>query len=191
MKCGRSTCPLQISHTDGRILEAKTPHPLATFDEVLRLKTSFGLTDREALTDTVVLGQPVPKRTVIFMSLLGPGLRKPALPLQENLRSDSSQAKIWDKDEVTYDSQAGHLLSFGLRPRQCLGKRLGCLQLRILTTLPAWNFEFEGLEAPLCTLKSVELNVRKLEYCYVKLQKAKIMHPLATGTAARLYSTPI
>lgn len=201
---GKLRTALRLAHTiasqEGRqptakeIIEAKTPYLLAVIDEVLRLQPPFGLIDREALTDTVVLGHPVPKGTVIFMSSLGPSLHAPALPLQEHLRSNGSQAKKWDRDwasddihlfkperwltvdeeeEVTHDPQAGPLLSFGLGPRQCFGKRLGYLQLRILITLMVWNFEFESLEAPLCSFESIELNVRQPRYCFVKLKDAK------------------
>ncbi|KAL1869594.1 hypothetical protein Daus18300_005448 [Diaporthe australafricana] len=178
--------------TAAEILEARTPLLSAVIEEVLRLQAPFGLIDREALVDTVVLGHRVPKGTVIFMSSLGPSLHTPALPIPEHLRSEASQAKQWDrnwapddihlfkperwlkkdeeKGEVTYDSQAGPLLSFGLGPRQCFGKRLAYLQLRILATLFVWNFEFENIEGPLGAFEINELNVRQPQYCYVKLK---------------------
>lgn len=43
--------------------------------------------------------------------------------------------------EYKFDQQAGPMLLFGAGPRMCVGRRLGYLQIRLVTVLAIWTFE--------------------------------------------------
>lgn len=170
------------------------PYLLAVMDEALRMRPPFSLLSREAMVDTVLLGHPVPKGTTVFMPSIGPSYHSPTLPIPEHMRSESSREKQWDKDwnpddvhlfnpdrwlavdeekgKITHDAQAGPMQSFGLGPRQCFGKRLGYVQIRILITLLVWNFELQPLEEPLNSFDALEFSTAQPKYCYIQLKKA-------------------
>ncbi|KAI1486283.1 cytochrome P450 [Biscogniauxia mediterranea] len=174
------------------IMKANVPYLMAVIDETLRMRPPFGIIAREALVDTVLLGHKIPKGTTIMMPSFGPSLHSPALPIPEEVRSESSRTKQWghdwapedihlfkperwlkvdeEKAEVVHDPQAGPMQSFGLGPRQCFGKRLAYVQLRAFITLLVWNFKFHNVEGRWGLNDVAELVTSRPKYCYVKLE---------------------
>ena len=144
------------------ITKARLPYLEAVIAE-MQLLTPFSMV-REATCDTMILGHMVPKGCQVFMVNGGPGYLSPSLHVDEALRSETSRKArsrgSWDetKDLRAFDPQrwlerrsdgtcefnavAGPQLGFGAGPRQCWGRRMAQLQVKIIMTLVVWNFEF-------------------------------------------------
>lgn len=148
------------------IRRSKLPYLEAVMAEMQRL-TPFSMV-REATSDTDILGHRIPKGSQIFMVNGGPGYLSPSLPVDEMLRAptsrDAKSRGAWDesKDLRDFDPErwlvqredgstefnaiAGPQLGFGAGVRQCWGRRMAQLQVKIIMALVVWNFEF--LEIP-------------------------------------------
>ncbi|KAG5762394.1 hypothetical protein H9Q72_009494 [Fusarium xylarioides] len=147
---------------------AKLPYLEAVVAEMQRL-TPFSMV-REATSDTEILGHRIPKGCQVFMVNGGPGFLSPSFPVDEALRSPTSrQAKSrgsWDESKdlklfdperwlvvgkdgsIGFDAIAGPQLGFGAGVRQCWGRRMAQLQVKVILALVVWNFEL--LEIPEC-----------------------------------------
>ena len=70
---------------------------------------------------------------------------------------------------MEFDPKAGPNLAFSVGPRQCFGKKLAYLQLKIAVTLLLWNFEFGKLPDDMNQDEIVEKMVNLPKDCFVKL----------------------
>lgn len=193
---GRNPTVEEITGTD-------IPYLDAVIEEILRHSGTSAAIDRQAMTDTQVLGHHVPKGTILLMLTQAQSMRHPAFDIDESRRSQSCQtAKLqgkyrleWDPQNMSefeperwlvpaedspsseikkqFDHNAGPMLSFGLGLRGCYGRRLAYLELRILITLVVWNFELFPVPKGLSSYR-VKMGVTsKPRDCYVSLRKVK------------------
>lgn len=170
---------------------AQIPYLDAVIDEMLRL-TAVTVT-REALCDTEVLGQWIPKGSQIFLVSNGPGFLSPSLPIDDTKRSPTSRAakdrswdetkdmKIFDPErwlvrkgkEVEFDGVAGPQLGFGLGPRACWGRRLAHMEIRTVMSLLVWNFEMLEIPESLGGYAGFDGISRRPQKCFVRLRKLR------------------
>jgi cytochrome P450 len=179
------------------ISDTSIPYLDAVMEETLRYASVATLIVRMSTCDTQILGYQIPKGTDVLLSLTGPSLTEPALPIREMSRSLESQEfkdKVlpWEEDvsrfkperwlklvkhadgkeEEVFDPRAGPILSFSTGPRQCFGKKLAYMKLRVVMTLLIWSFEFQELDQSLNGPDIREKLVNLPKDCYVKLARA-------------------
>lgn len=119
-------------------------------------------------------------------------MMSPAFEIDEKRRSvDASKpdrpVRAWDPDGMAvfqperwlvgqdgaFDPLAGPQLAFGLGTRQCYGKRLAYLEMRILVTLVVWNFELLPCPPALSGSKPILIMTNRPKDCYVRLREVK------------------
>ncbi|KAL1839667.1 hypothetical protein VTJ49DRAFT_1277 [Mycothermus thermophilus] len=177
----------EITHTP-------IPYLDAAVEEILRCSpTALGVM-RDAMVDTTILGCPIPKGTHVFVFSTGPSYNQPARPVDEKLRTPSSQAaarergvKQWDprdmhefkperwlvkaeSGDVAFDSTAGPSMPFSLGTRACYGRRLGVLEVRMMVALLVWNFEFLKCPEELSDYAAIDGNTHKPQRAFVRLR---------------------
>lgn len=186
--------------THEEITSANIPHLSAYIEEILRLSHAAAMTDRQCTEDTVVLGRPIPKGTTVVVVNKGPGYTSPNLPIDESLRSATSQRALlerkgvgyyamfdeegmgtfnperWltrdrDTGEVEFDATAYPSIPFGMGQRGCFGKRMVYVQFKMLVTLLLWQFEFLPCPEELSTYDSVQVLTNQPRKCYVALKQ--------------------
>ncbi|PON28793.1 hypothetical protein TGAM01_v202640 [Trichoderma gamsii] len=183
--------------TIDEICDASIPYLDAVMEETLRYASVATLIVRMSTCDTQILGYQIPKGTDIMMSLTGPSITEPGLPIREmsrSLESQESKDKVlpWEEDisqfkperwlklvksadgkeEEVFDSRAGPNLAFSAGPRQCFGKKLAYMKLEVVMTLLIWSFEFQELDESLNGPDIIEKLVNLPKDCYVKLARA-------------------
>ena len=157
------------------ILRTNIPYLDAFIEEVLRFKNPSLAFNRVALEDLTISSHYVPKETMIIFATYGPALNNAGSPIDECVRSESSQKhhndvpgdwadspfppeefhpERWlktseDGAAAVFDPKAGPMLAFASGLRMCWGRRLAYLELRPVVTLFVWNFVFEKLPADL------------------------------------------
>ncbi|KID78660.1 Cytochrome P450 monooxygenase TRI13 [Metarhizium brunneum] len=180
--------------TAEEISSTSVPYFDAVVEESLRIASVATLISRTATCDTQILGYSIPKGTDILLSLTGPSLTEPAVPVSEPSRTAACrQAKdripAWGDDIGGYKPErwlkvesrdgsdgvrvfnpyAGPNLAFSAGPRQCFGKKLALLQLKTTMALLLWNFELQEVEASLSGWDITERLFNLPTNCYVKL----------------------
>lgn len=184
--------------TIDEICDTSIPYLDAVMEETLRYASVATLIVRMSTCDTQILGYQIPKGTDILMSLTGPSITEPALPIREmsrTLESQESKDRVlpWEEDvsqfkperwlklvrsadgkedEEVFDPQAGPNLAFSAGLRQCFGKKLAYMKLRVVMTLLIWSFEFQELDQSLNGPDIIEKLVNLPKDCYVKLAMA-------------------
>lgn len=176
-------------------LAMRAPYLDAVIEETMRLNSTAPVLIREAMEDLDFLGHTIPKGTNIFCTLWGPSYDEPAFEVDEKVRSKSSQAhkdetpvdwtrsgfppaefhpERWlrkdEKGNATFDIKNGPILGFGAGPRECWGKRLAYHELKLITTLLIWNFDFLPLPDNLTDTEVVDFFVAKPKTCFVRLR---------------------
>ncbi|KAK4159853.1 cytochrome P450 3A24 [Cladorrhinum sp. PSN259] len=186
--------PGNKSPTSAEILEADVPYLDAAIEEILRLVGTASITTRQALTDTEVLGQKIPKGSNVLMSLR---ITKPPFPVDENLRSatsrtahakkmrdgfagesgrdlDKYEPRRWlyrdDEGKEVFDAYTMPTLTFGGGYRGCFGKRMAMMELKIIIATIMLNFEFLPLPEELASMAAIEKVFRKPQMANVKLR---------------------
>lgn len=187
------------SPTQEEITKTQVPLLDAVLHEVMRCDTPSPFITKQTLTDLVILGNVVPKGTQLFFPLFGASLDAPAHVIDQSLRSETSSqhatppdwanarfppdefhAERWlkndpeDPDRIVFDPLAGPFMSFGAGVRECWGKRLALLQLRLVATLLVWNFEFLELPDKLNSSEVVDVLNAKPKECFVRLRKIHV-----------------
>ncbi|KAF9769902.1 hypothetical protein IL306_012605 [Fusarium sp. DS 682] len=179
------------SPTFDEIKSSKLPYLEAVIAEMQRL-TPFSMV-REATSDTNILGYRIPKGCQVFMVNGGPGYLSPSLPVDESLRSPTSrQAKsrgTWDESKdlkifdperwlvrsqdgrIEFDAIAGPQLGFGAGVRQCWGRRMAQLQVKVIMALVVWNFEFLEIPESLGGYEAYDGISRQPQRVFVRLRK--------------------
>ncbi|KAJ6199955.1 cytochrome P450 [Bipolaris maydis] len=162
--------------THSEICNASIPYLDAVVEESLPLSHTAIFQDRECTEDAIILGHYIPK---------GPSFTEPGLDIEESIRSPTCQAaaqeygfRAWDEkgmDEfyperwlmlddngrAEFNSVVGPTLPFSLGLRGCFGRKLACLELKMLTTLLVWNFELQCSPEGLSSYESLEGLTRK------------------------------
>ncbi|CAF3524350.1 unnamed protein product [Fusarium graminearum] len=176
------------------IIQTRVPYLDAVVDETLRVSYTFGMTLREAVVDTQLLGAHIPKGTAIAFLSNGPGVLSPPIQYDESRSSEWVRARKpkqpanqeyafpdfvperWlksvvneaGKEEVVFDSQAVPIQAFGQGPRGCFGKRLAYLEMKIFFTLIIWTFDLLPLPAHVATPKGVSSLTRHPDRVFIK-----------------------
>ncbi|KAG8409884.1 hypothetical protein J3458_018964 [Metarhizium acridum] len=182
--------------TAEELSSTSVPYFDAVVEESLRVASVATLISRTATCDTHILGHNIPKGTDILLSLTGPSLTEPAVPVSEPSRTAACrQAKdripAWGDDIEEYKPErwlkvekrdgregvevfnpyAGPNLAFSTGPRQCFGKKLALVQLKTTMALLLWNFELQEVEASLSGWDITERLFNLPTNCYVKLER--------------------
>jgi cytochrome P450 len=173
------------------ITKTSIPYLDAVIEECLRMGNPVRILHREATVDTTILGNRIPKGTTIFLCNEGPGFKKPAIPVDDSSRSESSRVKYqggaWDPYDlhlfnperwltedkyhnVVFNPQAGPALSFSLGPRGCFGKKLAYLEIRMVMVLLIWNFKLRKLDDEMSGYDVIEGITTTPKHCYVSLE---------------------
>jgi cytochrome P450 len=172
------------------ITSKQIPYLNAVLEEILRCSGTVPIVDRQALIDTQLLGYNVPKGTVVSSLVTGPSLTSAAFPIDAQRRGvggDSKSAaatRSWDpldsfkfkperwlaSGSGDFDGAAGPQLAFGLGTRQCYGKRLAYLELKIVFTLVVWNFKLLQTPKELSGHHPVLVMTSRPKDCYVRLE---------------------
>lgn len=174
------------------IRKAKVPYLEAVIEEHLRL-APFSMT-RSATCDTVVLGHVIPKGSQITMVNAGPGYLSPAIPVSDEVRSESSRAAKppgkWDERKdlmlfeperwlvygddgsVEFNSSAGPQHDFGGGIRQCWGRRMAHMEVRTILTLIVWHFQLLEIPDELGGFGGIDGMSRQPKRTFVRLEKS-------------------
>ncbi|KAL8875921.1 MAG: hypothetical protein Q9198_005790 [Flavoplaca austrocitrina] len=178
--------------TFDELRRARIPYLDAVIEEMLRL-TAVTVT-REALYDTQILGQHIPKGSTVFLVSNGPGFLSPSLPVDDAKRSPTSTAakdRSWDEtkdlrlydperwlvhngDSVEFDGASGPQLGFGAGTRGCWGKRMAYIEMRHILSLVVWSFELLEIPEELGGYAAEEGIARRPQRCFVKLGKLDV-----------------
>ncbi|KAI1375605.1 cytochrome P450 [Hypoxylon crocopeplum] len=168
----------------------------AAIEETLRCSATAPVVDRQAVVDTEILGYRVPKGTVVTCLVAGPSMMSSPFEIDEARRSegylsakekdrDSQIQRNWDPADMAFfnpdrwivggefDVAAGPQLAFGLGTRQCFGKRLAHLEMRIVMTLIVWNFELLPCPPALSSHKPLLIMTNRPKDCYVRLREVR------------------
>ncbi|KAL7940197.1 cytochrome P450 [Trichoderma barbatum] len=143
------------------IYGAAVPYLDAVIEETLRYASVATLIVRTSACDTQICEYTIPKGTDVMLSLTGPSLTEPALATPQLMPTSSGpqegkaqfKPERWLKFVKSADGcerekfcpKAGPNLAFSSGPRQCYGKNLAYMQLRIIIVSIIWNFELQPL----------------------------------------------
>lgn len=174
------------------IVKSSAPYLDAVIEEILRCSVVLPMVSRQAQVDTTILGHPIPKGTLVMCMSNGPGFLRPALPVEEHLRSKTSQAApdaigAWDSDDMhlfkperwldtdasgeeLFNSRKGPMNSFGGGPRGCFGRRLAYMELRILVVMLFYNFRLLPIPPELRTPGRREQITVEPADCYISIE---------------------
>ncbi|KAE9378358.1 cytochrome P450 [Stipitochalara longipes BDJ] len=174
------------------IVKSVIPYLDAVIEEAIRYSRTSTTVIRTATTDVQVLGATIPKGTEVFLLSQGPSIFSPAFPIPDYLRSESAlsakdrigswdpqdigefKPERWLKEEngkLIFDAASGPMLTFGLGPRGCFGRRLAYLEMRLMLVLLVWGFELQECPAELSGWTRVEPFMSLPKKCYVRLRK--------------------
>lgn len=178
------------------ITSAQIPYLEATIQEMARCACSIPIIYRESVVDTQLLGRHIPKGTLVGLLQSGPSMMSPAFAIEEGQRgingksmAKSSQRRTWETHDMAYynpdrwlvagekgeefNAVAGPQMAWGAGPRQCQGKRLSLLEMRILITLLVWNLEFLPCPSALAANEPALILANRPKKCFVRLQAIK------------------
>ncbi|KAF5658571.1 cytochrome P450 monooxygenase 1A1 [Fusarium heterosporum] len=181
------------------ILKASNPYLDAVVEEMLRHSRSVPITFRQAITDTEILGQHIPKGTTIGFFANGPGIMMPKIPVNSEKRSDATRAHMRKTDliddadisefcperwlttkttetgdeEIVFDFGKCPAQAFGIGPRGCFGKKLAYMEIRIFLTLLFWEFKLDPIKPELATDDEMISLTRTPKHVFVKLAKLR------------------
>ncbi|KAJ5373106.1 cytochrome P450 [Penicillium concentricum] len=199
----RSGFPAAIAErrqpTAEEISKARITYLDATQEEIIRKSMTASGVTRTAMVDTVVLGHHIPKGTNVFLMGNGPDFIEPPIgKIPEDRRSKSCQEAngrigSWDPADSnifkperwitkedgkeSFDSTSGPLLTFGLGPRGCFGRRMAYLELKIVLVLLLWNFELQSVPGTLSSYQAVDKLTHQPRQCYLRLLSSSLNDP--------------
>ncbi|KIM95817.1 hypothetical protein OIDMADRAFT_45113 [Oidiodendron maius Zn] len=168
------------------------PYIDAVIEEIIRHSLTSPVVIRRSMVDVDILGHRIPEGTDIFLMANGPSLLSPAFAIDDSVRRPNFHAAkntvgIWDSPDIAdfnperwlsgeggekiYNAAAGPLLTFGLGPRGCYGRKLAYLKLRLFLVLIVWNFELEKCPDELSGYAAVDKLTHAPQKCFVRLKK--------------------
>jgi cytochrome P450 len=172
------------------ITKTTIPYMDAVMEEIIRHSLTEAGVVRTTVVDVEVLGHHIPKGTDVFLMGNGPSIFTPAFQIDDSLRSPSALVAknivgTWNPDDIAdfkperwlvegdgrkvFDAAAGPLLTFGLGPRGCFGRRLAYLELRLVLLLIIWNFELQKCPEGLSGYDAVDKLTHAPQQCYIRL----------------------
>ncbi|KAI1268608.1 cytochrome P450 [Xylariaceae sp. FL1019] len=179
--------------TAEEISKVHIPYLDATREEIIRKSMTAAGVMREAMVDTTILGRTIPKGTNIVLLGNGPDYVLPPVGnIPEELRSEASRTAkgrigSWDPQDChqfrperwlteddgakVFDATAGPLLTFGLGPRGCFGRRMAYLELKVALVLLVWNLRLISVPEELNSYRGLEKLTRQPQQCYLRLEK--------------------
>ncbi|PVH73733.1 cytochrome P450 [Cadophora sp. DSE1049] len=179
--------------TAAEIAKTSIPYLDATQEEIMRCSLTEAGVVRTATTDVELLGKRIPKGTDVFFMGNGPSIFSPAFQIDDSLRSPTAlNAKerigSWDPSDMAkfnperwlvdgekggkeFSAAAGPLLTFGMGPRGCYGRRLAYVEMKIFLTLIVWMFELQKCPLELSSYKSVDKLTHAPQQCFIRLKK--------------------
>jgi cytochrome P450 len=178
--------------TAQEITKMTIPYMDAVMEEIFRCSLTEAVVARTAVVDVEVLGHRIPKGMDVFFMGNGPSVFSPAFQIDDSLRSPSALAAknrvgTWNPDDMAdfkperwlveedgkkvFDAAAGPLLTFGLGPRGCYGRRLAYLELKLVLLLITWNFELQKCPVELSGYAAIDKLTHSPQQCYVRLTK--------------------
>jgi cytochrome P450 len=176
------------------ITKTAIPYLDAVMEELIRCSLTEEGVFRTAMVDTQVLGRQIPKGTDVFLLGNGPSIFSPAFKIDDSLRSQTcltakDRIGSWDPQDMAvfnpdrwlveedgkqaFNAAAGPLLTFGLGPRGCYGRRLAYLEMRIFVTLIVWSFELQKCPEELSGYAAVDKLTHAPQQCFVRLKKVQ------------------
>ncbi|KAH7408175.1 cytochrome P450 [Phaeosphaeria sp. MPI-PUGE-AT-0046c] len=181
--------------TPEEIVKSNIPYLDAFIEENHRLGNAIPATIRRTTQDAVILGHKVPKGTDVFMISNGPGYQHPALEVDEQKRSVTSQQTkdrygVWDRERVSefrperfltmesketiiFNAYAGPVLAYGAGLRSCFGIKLAVLELKIIITMIVWTFELQETPCQLSSFKAHDKNTHRPNQTFLRLRKVQ------------------
>ncbi|CZR65123.1 related to TRI13-cytochrome P450 [Phialocephala subalpina] len=176
------------------ITTSSCPYLDAVIEEMLRCGGTAAAQARQCLVETELLGVRLPKGTNVLFMTNGPSFIAPAMPVDEQLRSQTSRearGKIgeWDPEDlaqfkperwlttdsegrVGIDVQAGPNTQFGGGARGCFGKKFAYLEMRTVMTIIFWNFKLLPVPAELSSYSAFDSVAHVPQLCYIRLAPA-------------------
>ncbi|KAH7018784.1 cytochrome P450 monooxygenase [Ilyonectria destructans] len=167
------------------------PYLDAVMEEILRCGGTAAAQSRECLVEAELLGARLPKGTNVLFMTNGPSLITPAMPIDENLRSQTCQetkgkTPEWDPEHlsefkperwlstnnegvVDFNNHAGPNTQFGGGARGCFGKKFAYREMRTVMTITLWNVKLLPVPAELSTYHAVDLVTHVPRQCYIRL----------------------
>ncbi|GAB0138926.1 hypothetical protein EsDP_00007146 [Epichloe bromicola] len=179
------------------ILKANNPYLDVVIEEMLGHSRVAPVTFIQAVTDTEILGQHIPKGTTIGFLGNGPGVMMLSIPVDSAKRSEAVRAHmhktdLFDSadisefvserwlttktterrdDEMVFDPSKCPSQAFGLGPRGCFGKKLAYMEIRTFLTLVFWEFKLEPVKPELAADDEMISLTRTPKNVYIKLTK--------------------
>ncbi|EHK22077.1 uncharacterized protein TRIVIDRAFT_53690 [Trichoderma virens Gv29-8] len=170
------------------ILNSPVHYRDAVVEEIFRCSLTEAAVTRTSIRDTEILGHFVPKDTEVFFMCNGPSIFSAAFPIDDAVRSTSSQegkdqACHWDptkmavfdperwlieeNGQIIFDHSAGPLLIFSLGERGCYGRKMAYVEMKIFLTLLIWSFDFQACPEELSGYGAVDKLVHAPQQCYI------------------------
>ncbi|KAL5323528.1 hypothetical protein ACEPPN_008066 [Leptodophora sp. 'Broadleaf-Isolate-01'] len=179
--------------TAAEIAKTNIPYLDAAQEEIIRCSLTEAAVVRTSTVDTELLGKRIPKGTDVFFMGNGPSIFSPAFQIDDSLRSQSAltakdRIGTWDTSDMAhfnperwlvesekggkeFSAAAGPLLTFGMGPRGCYGRRLAYIEMKIFLTLIMWTFELEKCPLNLSGYSAVDKLTHAPQQCFVRLKK--------------------
>ncbi|KAF2228303.1 cytochrome P450 [Elsinoe ampelina] len=174
-----------------QVANSRIPFLDATVQEIFRLSQTQPGAIREAKVDTVVLGHAIPSGTNVFLMSNGGGYVKPdcfSNQIDEKLRGktsvDSKRKKgSWDNSNIeqfmperwirvqdgieVFDANAGPIQAFGGGVRECFGKRLAYLQMKMILTIIILKIDLSKTPTALSSYSAIDGLTHKPKQCFI------------------------
>lgn len=131
----------------------KLSYAKQVIEESMRLYPPAYAVGREAAIDDEILGEPIPKKSIVFIGIHALHHSEKYWPNPEKFDPERfTPEKAKDRPKFAY-------MPFGLGPRMCIGEHFAMMEMQLLLALLIQKFDFQyaGKEAPgyitLVTLK--------------------------------------
>lgn len=123
----------------------RLPYLEGLIQEALRLRSPAPFTFLENLADEEIMGVHVPAGSLVVALLRMPGLQSQYFHEPRRFDPERWIAETRN-EEVSHDPRAA--FAFGFGPRLCPGRALALLELALLTSMVALNYDIELVDGP-------------------------------------------
>ena len=127
------------------------PYAQAVINETLRLYPPAYITGREAIRDTTIGGEPIPKRHILLISMYATHRDPRFFPAPDDFRPER-----W-LDGLEKRLPRGAFIPFGLGSRKCIGASFAMMEATLLLATIARRWRFEVAPGEIGTHPSITL----------------------------------